>query len=306
MRIKILQLNAWNGRIKGALARYLECHDFDIICLQEAVWSAVDKGISKDELMDAELVERQLSFFVDTVDQLKTASRLEYDYRTSNWGLALNFPGGRMEQGCAILSRWPFVSQEMEYVHGKYCDNILLNDNVVEGYPEVVAVEDQGFAAQRVVVRVNKTKQTEGESMTKGYKELAIVNYHGYWLPDPLGDDNTVAAMMKVAKLCQKDSAAGNDASGAIADRILKGSLATIMCGDLNIVSDAPAMRELDFLRDLTAENSVENTLVGLKFAGKVACDHILVNDNIEVKNFGVDQSRVISDHWPLVAEIDL
>lgn len=37
--MKILQLNVWTGRIKGALLDFLRNNDFDIICMQEAVWS---------------------------------------------------------------------------------------------------------------------------------------------------------------------------------------------------------------------------------------------------------------------------
>ena len=76
------------------------------------------------------------------------------------------------------------------------------------------------------------------------------------------------------------------------------------MCGDLNIIHDSPAMRELDFLRDLTDEYKIDNTITGLKFDGKVACDHILVSDDVKVKNFGV-LPDLISDHKPLVIETD-
>ena len=77
-----------------------------------------------------------------------------------------------------------------------------------------------------------------------------------------------------------------------------------MMCGDFNIIHASPAMRELDFLRDLTEEYGVTNTLSGLKFDGEVACDHILVNDKVTVQNFGVID-KIVSDHKGLVAEID-
>ena len=31
--MKILQLNAWTGRIKGALGEFLQKNDYDVICL---------------------------------------------------------------------------------------------------------------------------------------------------------------------------------------------------------------------------------------------------------------------------------
>ena len=37
--MKILQLNVWTGRLKGALERFVRENDADILCMQEAVWS---------------------------------------------------------------------------------------------------------------------------------------------------------------------------------------------------------------------------------------------------------------------------
>ena len=77
-----------------------------------------------------------------------------------------------------------------------------------------------------------------------------------------------------------------------------------VMCGDLNIVHAAPAMRELDFLRDLTEEYGIDTTLSGLKIKHNVACDHILVNDEIKVVDFRVED-RIVSDHKGLIAELE-
>ena len=114
---------------------------------------------------------------------------------------------------------------------------------------------------------------------------VTIVNHHGYWQPTPVGNETTVEVMKKVAAVVRE----------------IKGPV--VMCGDLNIVHEAPAMRELDFLRDLTEENGIKNTLSGLKFNGEVACDHILVNDLVEVVRFEM-LPDLVSDHRALTAEI--
>ena len=100
-----------------------------------------------------------------------------------------------------------------------------------------------------------------------------------------MGDETTVKVMRKVANIVKS----------------LDGPI--VMCGDFNIIHEAPAMRELDFLRDLTYEYGIDNTLSGLKFNGKVACDHILVNDAVRVKRFRV-LDDIVSDHKALVAEV--
>jgi len=92
---------------------------------------------------------------------------------------------------------------------------------------------------------------------------------------------------------------------GKVADEIKKTEGPIAMCGDLNVVSASPAMRELDFLRDLTAENKLKTTLSGLKFDGEVACDHILVSDEVEVQDFKM-RNELISDHFALEAEISV
>lgn len=242
--MRILQLNAWTGRIKGNILKFIREGNYDIICLQEAVWSETEP--------------EQLENFAASVDQMKEVSGLQYEFRSANWGMKLL--DGKMEQGNAILSRYPMLEKEEIWIRGEY-----------KGDVEIKHADkwDQGYTAQKVLLE----------------NGLIVVNYHGYWLPDPLGDEETVAAMKKVA-----DAIRGVDGP-------------MVMCGDLNVVHESPAMREIDFLRDLTDEYEVDNTLVGLKFNGKVACDHILVNEKVEVRSFEV-KSEIVSDHKALEAEL--
>ena len=115
---------------------------------------------------------------------------------------------------------------------------------------------------------------------------VVVANHHGFWRPSPLGDENSVKAFKKLAEIVEPYN-----------DKPL------IMCGDLNIEHDAPAMRALDFMHDLTYEYGVKNTISGLNFDGKVACDHILINDRLEAKNFFV-HPELISDHLAISTEI--
>ena len=242
--MKILQLNVWTGRIKGALPKFIEKNDFDIICLQEAVWT-------KDD-------EARLAHFVVTADQIKTLSGLKYGSRSSNWGIKM-FGDNQIEQGNVIFSREPIEKEQIETVYGTYrvCNS----------------VED--LSDHCYTVQIIKLKSG-----------LTVVNYHGYWLPTPMGDKTTVEVMEKVADFVRK----------------IDGPL--VMCGDLNIIHESPAMRSLDFLRDLTDENNVKTTLANLKYDGAVACDHILVSQEIKIKNFAC-LDTIVSDHKPLIAEIE-
>lgn len=242
--MRILQLNVWTGRIKGALLDFLRNNDFDVICIQEAAWSN-----SK---------QKELENFFATVDQIKEASGLRYESRSSNWGMRIFTEDNIMEQGNVILCKSEIVEDRNELVHNEY--------HVIE--------DVQDFYEHAYTLQIAKLKSG-----------VIIVNHHGYWKPTPMGDEVTVKVMQKVADIIKE----------------LTGPI--VMCGDLNIIHEAPAMRELDFLRDLTFEYGIDNTLSGLKFNGKVACDHILVNDAVRVKRFRV-LDDIVSDHKALVAEV--
>lgn len=244
--MRILQLNVWTGRIKGALLDFLRSNDFDVICMQEAVWS---NGKQKE-----------LENFFATVDQIKEASGLEYESRSSNWGMRIFSEDNIMEQGNVILSKSEIAEERNELVHNEY--------RVIE--------DVQDFYEHAYTLQITKLKSG-----------ITIVNHHGYWKPTPMGDEVTVKVMQKVAGIVKK----------------LDGPI--VMCGDLNIIHEAPAMRELDFLKDLTHEHNIDNTLSGLKFNGKVACDHILVNNDVNVESFRV-LDNIISDHKALTADLTI
>jgi len=239
--MKILQLNTWTGRIKGALLEFIQNNDFDIICLQETVWSD-----------NREMLEH----FSVSLDQIKESSNLKYESRAPNWGI--HAFDSTVSEGIAILSRYKIVDEAIKTIYGEY---------QIATSPQTL--RDHCYKAQLI-------KLENG---------LNIANYHGYWLPSPIGDETTVSTMQKVAQMI-------TNTSGPL-----------IMCGDFNITHASPAMRQLDFLKDLTHEHHIDNTLSGLKFNGKVACDHILVNNQVEVLNFQV-LDHIISDHKALIAEI--
>ena len=239
--MKILQLNVWTGRIKGALKDFFKDNDFDVICLQEAVWG--------NDLA---------SNLFTTVEQIQELTGLKHVVYSSNWGLNIFKSGKVLEQGNVILCRDEIVAEKNITAHGEY--KIVNSDDDFYNH---------AYTAQSITLK----------------NGLTIINHHGYWQPNPIGNETTVEAMQKVADLI-------HEATGPV-----------VMCGDLNIIHDSPAMRALDFLHDLTHEYNVDNTLSGLKFNGKVACDHILVSNDITVKNFQV-LDNLISDHKALTAEI--
>lgn len=245
--MKVLQINVWGGRIKDGLSRFIAEGKYDVICMQEAVWS--------DDCNEF------LESYIDTVDKIQRLAGFEYALKTSNYGTNVLSDGSRFELGNAILSRIPFTSVKERCILGEY--------TVTAHASDYKTASGHSYTAQKAILD----------------NGIAIVNYHGYWQKDPIGNKTTIACMRKVVEFIRDDTCP------------------TIMCGDLNLVSESPAMRELDFMRDLTAVNHVKTTLRNIRFIKDVACDHILITDELESKSFEAINAPV-SDHMALVAEI--
>ena len=248
MEFKILQVNAWTGRIKYSLTNLIKKGNYDIICLQEAIW---DNNHTK-----------ALETFIDTVDKIKEEAGFEYDFRSPIYGFKMLGEDVEFTQGNVILSKTPIKETEAKTLCGSYriaehADNF---EEIFEGH---------AVLAQKAV-------------LTNG---LAVFNYHGYWQKDPLGSADTVKYMQIVA------------------DMIKNSHSPAILCGDLNIIAKSPAMRELDFMQDLTAINQVKTTLNPVKVKDPVACDHILITDDISCKEFKV-LDNFVSDHKALEAKL--
>jgi len=136
--------------------------------------------------------------------------------------------------------------------------------------------------------QVGNSRNAQVVRIEVGDKALHIINHHAFWDKSPLGNETSVEKMQLV-----KDRAAEID--GAL-----------IVAGDLNVTAASPAMRVFDnFLTDLTATHNVTATLSVLGKAKDVACDHILVNDQITVNEFRVID-ELVSDHKALLLDFDV
>lgn len=119
-------------------------------------------------------------------------------------------------------------------------------------------------------------------------KKLCLINHHGYWEPSAIGSDITIEKMQKVA------------------DIITSSPRPLLFAGDLQIISDSPAMNPIKAqLRDLTGEYKLATTLSSFGKVKGVACDHICVSEEIQVQSFEASEI-LVSDHLALVTEFDV
>ena len=247
--MKILQINGWTGRIKDGLSRFIAEEKYDVVCMQEAIWS--------DNCND------YLELYVDTVNKIAKTAEFNHIFKTPHYGTKTLDGSVQFEIGNVILSRVPFTDTIEEKILGEYM--------MIENISDCSSATNHCYMAQKAILD----------------NGLAIVNYHGYWQKDPLGNKISVECMRKVAELIKNDYRP------------------TVMCGDLNVISESPAMRELDFMQDLTATNHIKTTLRNVRFVKDVACDHILITNELKCKEFQVINAA-ISDHMALVTKIIL
>ena len=195
----------------------------------------------------------------DTSRILRANPDFKYHAYFPNW--STDIADGTMQMGNFVISKIPIVSTDSVFVNGKYTEHTIL---------------------------VQKPSNNSAVNIVRLENGITVVNHHGFWRKDPMGDEDSIRVFKKVGEVVEPLAKEGP----------------LVMCGDLNIINASPAFRSLDFLRDLTNENKVNNTLSGVKFNGKVPCDHILVNDEIKVESFKV-LSEIVSDHLALEAEVE-
>lgn len=137
-------------------------------------------------------------------------------------------------------------------------------------------VDDYNIRAlQHAVVRVND-------------KKLHILNHHGHHIDaHKLGDEETMRQ------------------TALIIDYIKQLDGAVILCGDFNLSPESESIKQFDsILQNLPVTYSLETTRSLLTYKKEV-CDYIFVNQNVDVKDFSMDQT-IISDHNALIVDFEI
>lgn len=247
--MKLLQLNVWMGRLTRQIIPLIERERPDIITAQEVFD------------VDGEIVFPDATF--DVAERIRQAGG--YEYMCFSPTCDMQVAGKTVQFGNALFSKYPIIHSETiftcgEIIHDMTSENFYVNTR----------------NAQFVTLQVDDTA-------------LLVVNHHGYWEPNPVGSEASVAAMQRLTDTLRTF-----------------GDVPTIIAGDMNLNPDTPAMRLFDGLaEDLTETHNIPSTLSALGKVPNVACDHILVNDSIKVGNFHV-LDDLVSDHQPLVLEFNV
>lgn len=185
-----------------------------------------------------------------------------FPYHYFSATMTMQVAGKNADFGNAIFSKYPIVNAETIFNYGSFVEGVTAD-----------TVQPNTRNAQFVTLAVDGV-------------EMLVVNHHAYWEANPLGSQTSA------------------DCLAVIADRLHEiQEKPIIFAGDLNLIAEAPAMRVFDgLLEDLTATHHIVSTLSPLGKVKDIACDHILVNEQVDVTDFRVLEA-IVSDHAALVLE---
>jgi len=245
------------------IAEFIKDVDAGIIAIQEIVRPLEDKVAT--QFRSKEEIESQLE------------GMYPYQFFGPLWvsksnnekkKILYNF-GGCVEQGNQILSKYPIIEAANEYYYKSY-SYMLDWSNWKE--------EDHGRALQVVELDIDG-------------KRLQILNIHGIWTADKMGDYRTIKECNYVVEAARRKK------------------IATIITGDFNLLPDTSSIKILNAeFRNLIDEYEIKTTRPDFKDEideGRNVVDYVFVSDEIRVKNFQVFNND-ISDHLPILLDFEI
>jgi endonuclease/exonuclease/phosphatase family metal-dependent hydrolase len=163
---------------------------------------------------------------------------------------------------------------------------------IVSRYPLVdcrtVFTEGEYNPSMTLETYFNNTRNLQLARVVTPSGDLQLANHHGHWEKTPEGNEQSLASMQVVA--AELDKLSGPH----------------IFAGDLNVRANTPTMKLFEGkLRNLTEEYQLPTTLSIVGKVQNIACDHILVSDDIQVKAFRA-ADELLSDHKALILDFEL
>ena len=113
---------------------------------------------------------------------------------------------------------------------------------------------------------------------------LQIINIHGIWNENKLGDLRTINQINSLLLKVRDD-------------------IPSIVVGDFNLLPNSLSISIVNRrMKNLIEEYNIKNTRYGTE---NMICDYVFVNNKIKVNDFRVVDSD-ISDHLPIILDFDI
>lgn len=250
------------------LSRFLSQQDLDILCFQE-VSEKIDASVNPDFVsknpIDKATKNLKYSFFGQTWTMK--------EFHLKNFHKKINFDfhfGGFLKTGGYIKTKFKIIQKSNIFVQRSL--QVKVTD--WSKWPK-----NQSKAVQMVDLQLSNSKK------------LRVLNYHGIWTKEKIGNDETLKACRKILKLAREVN------------------YSTIIAGDFNLFPNTPSMQVFydDFINlvdkyDISTTRPKSNELSHLK---RNVVDYILVSKDIKVNSFAVLDLDV-SDHLPLILDFEI
>ncbi len=247
------------------LTKFLKEQNADIVCLQEVTRplekSTDEKYLSKDAI-DSSTIDLKYFFY--------GAEKIMDDFEIKDFHGKETFSfkfGGSLELGKYTKSKYKIVKAQ----------NIFLENSLSYSLDLSSWEEEQ---SRSVLVTDHDLNG----------KKLRVLNYHGIWTRNKLGNAKTLSANKTICKLA------------------LNTGSEVIICGDFNLFPNTPSMKvfEKDFtsLVDKFGVKTTRPATNELSSFKRNVVDYIWVSKGLNVKNFEVVDTDV-SDHFPLVLDFE-
>lgn len=264
MKLISLNIDLFKANNK-LLTEFLKDQKADFVCLQEAARSlekSVDKKYASLEAINLAIPDLKYFFF--------GPSSVMGNFKQKNFHGKKVFRfkfGGLIEFGNYTKSRYKIIKGQNVFV-----ENCFTYSTDHSNWPE----EDY----RAVLITDHKVKE----------KKLRVLNYHGIWTRNKLGNERSFNANKIINNLALQS----------------KGEV--IICGDFNLFPDTTSMKifEKNFISlvdkfDIKKTRPSSNELSASK---RNVVDYIWVSSGIKIKNFEVIDTD-ISDHLPLLLDFD-
>ncbi|MBX5276668.1 endonuclease/exonuclease/phosphatase family protein [Rhizobium sp. NLR13a] len=266
--MRIISLNAWGGRLHGALIAYIRHANPDVLCLQEVLRTPnADHGWSIYRDAGLELPQRANLF-----DEIGAAlpGHDGFFCPTSRGEL---FDGDAVivaEFGLATFVRKSnsVIAQALDFVHGGFS---------ADGWGE--------HPRPRNAHCIRLFSHEHASTVT-------IVHMHG--LRDPAGKGDTAARQEQATALVR------------LIERVWPGDEGLVVCGDFNVLPDSTTFAILAGLglSDLVTGNGLVDTRTSYYLKEGRYADYMLVTPGVNIAKFEVVEAPEVSDHRALLLDI--
>lgn len=247
------------------LCQFLLEQDPDIVCLQEVSHSSdpnINPAYLSKDYIDKATKNLKYSFFGPTW--------MIKDFHQKNFHQKDSFDfefGGFLKSGNYLKSKFKILKKA----------NIFITNKIIKvtdwsRWPEI------------------QSKAIQVADLQLPNSELRVINYHGIWTKEKVGNQKTLKACQKINQLAKEVD------------------YPVIITGDFNLFPDTESMRVFKDFISLIDKYQIQTTRPKnneLNHLKRNVVDYILINQGIKVNFFQILDSDV-SDHLPLILDFEI